>query len=40
VFLDEIGEMTPPLQSKLLRFLEEKAFKRIGGPARAAARGV
>lgn len=31
VFLDEIGEMTPPLQSKLLRFLEEKAFKRIGG---------
>jgi DNA-binding NtrC family response regulator len=31
VFLDEIGEMTAPLQSKLLRFLEEKAFKRIGG---------
>lgn len=31
VFLDEIGEMTPPLQSKLLRFLEEKAFKRVGG---------
>jgi DNA-binding NtrC family response regulator len=31
VFLDEIGEMTPGLQSKLLRFLEEKSFKREGG---------
>jgi two-component system, NtrC family, response regulator AtoC len=31
VFLDEIGEMTPPLQAKLLRFLEEKTFKRVGG---------
>jgi two-component system, NtrC family, response regulator AtoC len=31
VFLDEIGEMTPGLQAKLLRFLEEKTFKRIGG---------
>ncbi len=31
VFLDEIGEMALPLQSKLLRFLEEKAFKRVGG---------
>ena len=31
IFLDEIGEMTPGLQSKLLRFLEEKAFKRVGG---------
>jgi DNA-binding NtrC family response regulator len=31
VFLDEIGEMTAGLQSKLLRFLEEKAFKRVGG---------
>jgi len=31
VFLDEIGEMTPGLQAKLLRFLEEKAFKRVGG---------
>ncbi len=33
VFLDEIGEMVPALQAKLLRFLEEKAFKRIGGAA-------
>ena len=33
VFLDEIGEMTPGLQSKLLRFLEEKSFKRVGGSA-------
>jgi two-component system, NtrC family, response regulator AtoC len=33
VFLDEIGEMTPALQAKLLRFLEEKSFKRVGGAA-------
>jgi DNA-binding NtrC family response regulator len=31
LFLDEIGEMTPALQAKLLRFLEEKTFKRVGG---------
>ncbi len=31
VFLDEIGEMVPALQAKMLRFLEEKAFKRVGG---------
>jgi two-component system, NtrC family, response regulator AtoC len=31
IFLDEIGEMTPGLQAKLLRFLEEKTFKRVGG---------
>jgi two-component system, NtrC family, response regulator AtoC len=31
VFLDEIGEMTAALQAKLLRFLEEKSFKRVGG---------
>ncbi len=33
VFLDEIGEMTLALQSKILRFLEEKTFKRVGGLA-------
>ena len=33
VFLDEISEMVPALQAKLLRFLEEKAFKRVGGAA-------
>jgi two-component system, NtrC family, response regulator AtoC len=31
VFLDEIGEMSHLLQAKLLRFLEEKAFRRVGG---------
>jgi transcriptional regulator with PAS, ATPase and Fis domain len=33
VFLDEIGEMVPGLQAKLLRVLEEKTFKRVGGAA-------
>jgi transcriptional regulator with PAS, ATPase and Fis domain len=31
VFLDEIGDMGAQLQSKMLRFLEEKSFKRVGG---------
>jgi two-component system, NtrC family, response regulator AtoC len=31
LFLDEIGEMVPGLQAKMLRFLEDKSFKRIGG---------
>jgi DNA-binding NtrC family response regulator len=31
VFLDEIGETVPSFQAKLLRFLEERAFKRVGG---------
>lgn len=31
VFLDEIGEMSQKLQVKLLRFLQERKFERIGG---------
>lgn len=31
IFLDEIGEMPPSLQAKLLRVLEEKKFERLGG---------
>ncbi|HEY2956506.1 MAG TPA: sigma-54 dependent transcriptional regulator, partial [Candidatus Eisenbacteria bacterium] len=31
LFLDEIGEMAPMLQVKLLRVLERRTFKRVGG---------
>jgi len=31
IFLDEIGEMSPEMQSKLLRVLQEKQFIRLGG---------
>lgn len=31
VFLDEIGELSPSLQAKLLGVLEEKSFVRLGG---------
>ncbi len=31
LFLDEIGDITPAVQAKLLRVLQEKEFQRVGG---------
>ena len=31
IFLDEIGDISPAMQAKLLRVLQERAFERVGG---------
>lgn len=31
IFLDEIGEMSPPMQAKLLRAIQEREIQRVGG---------
>jgi nitrogen regulation protein NR(I) len=31
IFLDEIGDMTPPTQTKILRVLQSGTFERVGG---------
>ena len=42
LFLDEIGELSPTLQVKLLRLMQEKTFERVGGtePIKAEVRIV
>ncbi len=32
LILDEIGDLAPPVQAKLLRFIQDKAYERLGDP--------